>query len=304
MFRCRSTLEKHTLLCKEHDYCKINLPEKGKNIKKHKFGSKALRMNDIIYLDLECFLPKYDSCSNNPNKSCTKNDAYHEACGYSTTITRNRSKEKTTSCYRGKDCLSKLCKELRGKEMELFNTEKLPMTPLTHEQEKKHSESDKCHIWKRKFITNKRNGNKDHDHYIGIYRVATHSICNSRYTTQEDIPVVIHNGSNYDFHLIIAELAKEFRSEIHSIPEDKGKYKTFSIPIIHREVNNKTITYNLRFIDSKRFMDESQDTLGKNLSGLNDCNCEDKNKQIKIKYNHKFVYTRCKTCTKRSKQTI
>ena len=114
-FRCRSTLEKHTLLCKEHYYCKIDLPEKGKNIKKHKFGSKALRMNDIVYLDLECFLPKYDSCSNNRNKSYTKNDAYHEACGYSTTIIRNHSKEKTTSYYRGKDCLSKLCKELREK---------------------------------------------------------------------------------------------------------------------------------------------------------------------------------------------
>ena len=34
-FRSQSTLEKHTELCKDHDYCKINLPEKGKNIKKH-----------------------------------------------------------------------------------------------------------------------------------------------------------------------------------------------------------------------------------------------------------------------------
>ena len=39
----------------------------------------------------------------------------------------------------------------------------------------------------------------------------------------EDIPVVIHNGSNYDFHLTIIELAKEFRLEIHCIPEDKEK---------------------------------------------------------------------------------
>ena len=53
----------------------------------------------------------------------------------------------------------------------------------------------------------------DHDHYTGKYRGAAHSICN----------FVIHNDSNYDFHLIIAELAKEFRSEIHCIPEDKGK---------------------------------------------------------------------------------
>ena len=66
---------------------------------------------------------------------------------------------------------------------------------------------------------------KDHDHYTGIYRGAAHSICNLRYSTQRDIPVVIHNGSNYDFHLIIKELAKEFREEIHCIPEDKKNRK-------------------------------------------------------------------------------
>ena len=120
-FRCQSTLEKHTLLCKEHDCCKIKLPEKGKNIRKHKYGTKALKMNDMIYLDLECLLFKYDSCSNGTNQSHTKDDAYHEARGYSTTILRNHSKETTTSYHRGKDCLSKLCKELREKATDFFN---------------------------------------------------------------------------------------------------------------------------------------------------------------------------------------
>ena len=50
-----------------------------------------------------------------------------------------------------------------------------------------------------------------------------HIICNLRYKTLEDIPVVIHNGSNYDFHLTIIELAKEFRLEIQCISEDKEK---------------------------------------------------------------------------------
>ena len=106
----------------------------------------------MIYLDLECVLFKYDSCSNNPNQSHRENDAYHQAYGYSTTILRNHSKETTVAYHRGKDCLSKLCKKLREKATELFNTEKLPMTTLTHKQQKKHNESDKCHICKTKFI--------------------------------------------------------------------------------------------------------------------------------------------------------
>ena len=269
-------------------------------------------MNDIIYLDLECLLLKYDSCSNNPIQSYTKNDTYHEACFYSTTVLRNHSKETTISYYGGEDCLAKPCKELREKATELFNTEKLPMTPITHEQQKKHSESDKCYICNKKFIYNKKNKYyknlmkvKDHDHYTGKYRGAAHSICNLRYKTQEDISVVIHNGSNYDFHLIITELAKEFRSEIHCIPEDKEKYKSFSIPIMHREVNNKIINYKLRFIDSARFMRGSLDTQVNNLYRLYDFDCvEEKKQQIKIRYTDKIVYTRFKTCTKRSKQSI
>ena len=60
-FRCQSTLQKHTLLCQDHDYCKIKLPKEAKNIKKHNYGTKALRMNDMIYLDLEYLdMPKYD----------------------------------------------------------------------------------------------------------------------------------------------------------------------------------------------------------------------------------------------------
>ena len=69
---------------------------------------------------------------------------------------------------------------------------------------------------------------------------------------------------------------------------------------MHREVNNKIIKYNLKFIDSARFMMSSLDNYVNNLSGLYDYDSVDKKKQqIKIKYNDKLVCTRCKTCTKR-----
>ena len=96
-FRYQSTLEKHTLLLKDHNYCKTRLPKEGKNIQKHKYWTKTLRMNDIIYLDLECLLHKLSSCSNDPNNSHTKNDSYHEAWGYSITNLRSHSKKTTTS---------------------------------------------------------------------------------------------------------------------------------------------------------------------------------------------------------------
>ena len=155
-FRCKSTLEKHTLLCKDHDFCKIKLTENNKKIKQHKYGSKALRMNDIIYVDLECLLVNYDTCSNDPNKSHTRNIAQHIPSGYSITALRNHNKSTVVTYYRGEDCIQKLCKELREKATDLFNTEKIPMTPLTPEQKKKHSDSDTCFICQGEFNSNKK----------------------------------------------------------------------------------------------------------------------------------------------------
>ena len=43
-------------------------------------------------------------------------------------------------------------------------------------------------------------------HYTGKVREAAHSICNLRYKVQNKIPVIIHNGSKYDYHFITKSL--------------------------------------------------------------------------------------------------
>ena len=47
-------------------------------------------------------------------------------------------------------------------------------------------------------------------HFTGKYRGAAYNICNLRYKTLNQIPLVFHNGSIYDYHFIIKELAKDF----------------------------------------------------------------------------------------------
>ena len=49
----------------------------------------------------------------------------------------------------------------------------------------------------------------DHCHYTGENRAATHSISNLKYSVPKKIPLDFHNGSNYDYHFIIKELAKK-----------------------------------------------------------------------------------------------
>ena len=110
---------------------------------------------------------------------------------------------------------------------------------------------------------------RDHCHYTSKYRDSAHSLCNLRYQEQRDIPVIMHNGSNYDFHLLIKDLAQEFTSDIYCLGENTEKNISFSIPIHNKKIDNETINYNLKFIDSYRFMNFSLDSLVDNLSEIN-----------------------------------
>ena len=120
--------------------------------------------------------------------------------------------------------------------------------------------------------------------------------------TNHILQIVLHNGSNYDIHLIIKELANEFRENIHCKLCDKEKYKTFSIPI--KYVDN-AFPFMIKFIDSNNFMMVSLESHVNNLSNLHNCNCSHSSIQdIKIEYDKYYIYTTCRTCANSTKQKI
>ena len=125
---------------------------------------------------------------------------------------------------------------------------------------------------------------------MSLDRKIAYSICNLWYKIPKEIPVVFHNGSTYDYHFIIKQLAREFKGYFHCLGENTEKYITFSVPIkkvLDNDNDNdkkngkgkkaKTITYRLRFIDSCRFMQDSLSNLVDNLSEVN-------NKNLKISH--------------------
>ena len=62
-------------------------------------------------------------------------------------------------------------------------------------------------IYAKKEFDNNDNDKKqqkvrDHCHYTGKYRGAALNICNLRYKIPKETPVVFHNGSTYDYHLL------------------------------------------------------------------------------------------------------
>ena len=111
-----------------------------------------------------------------------------------------------------------------------------------------------------------------------------------------EIPAVFHNGSNYDYHFIIKELANEFEGQPECLGKNKEKYKTFIAPTKKEitkidkddEESVVTISYKIKFIDSARFMGSSLSNLVGNLTeGIHKikcCNCFFEHESVKIQH--------------------
>ena len=142
---------------------------------------------------------------------------------------------------------------------------------------------------------------RDHCLYTEKYKGAAHSICNLRYETLKEVPIIFHSGSTYDYHFIIKELAEKFEGQFECLEENTEKYITFSVPIKTELYNGKTITYKLKIIDSFRFMSTSLSKLVDNLSESYSKKCRNKNCKSEYKFkvikNNKLSYN-CKKCRK------
>ena len=204
------------------------------------------------------------------------------------TIPSFRSIENKHDVYRGKDCMKMFCEFSREHTIKIVNFKKKKMNLLRKKQQKLYESPKICYICKEKFEKKYLKDKKyckvrDHCYYTGEYRGAADSICNFKYSVPEKIPIVFHNGSNYDYHFIIKELAKEFKTQFTCSGENTEKCITFTVPI-EKEVTiidkngeeiTKNISYILQFIDSARFMASSLSNLVNNLSkGLHRIKCE------------------------------
>ena len=123
------------------------------------------------------------------------------------------------------------CKYLRDQTMKIINYEKKKGIILTNEEKESYEKQKLCHICKKKFCYDNNEKNKfklyqkvkDHCHYTRKFRAAAHNICNLRYKIPEEIPVVFHNGSTYDYHFRIKQLVKEFKGNFDCLGENTQK---------------------------------------------------------------------------------
>ena len=120
--------------------------------------------------------------------------------------------------------------------MKTINFKEKIIKVLTKEQQESYENAKICYTCQEKaeseYLKDKKYCKvRDHCHYTGEYRGAAHSICNLKYSAPKKIPIVFHNGSNYDYYFIMKELAEGFKKQFTCLGEITEKYITYTVPI-------------------------------------------------------------------------
>ena len=149
---------------------------------------------------------------------------------------------------------------------------------ITEQQEFEHIQNDICWICDKPTIdepevkiVKKKDGTetekldnsrckvRDHCHFTGKYCGPAHSKCNLWLRRQKFIPVLFHNLSGYDSHLLVKSFSK-LKETPHCIPENTEKFIMLSL--------KKPRHSEIKFLDSFRFKSRALDKL---VQELNDC---------------------------------
>ena len=248
-YRTKQKLEDHAKLCGNNDFSAIKMPEEKNKFISSTPGKNTLKNPFIIYADFECILRPISTCDNTPDNSFTIKKNVHTPCGFSMLTSYAYDKKiNYHTLYRGKDCLAMFSKALKSEVEKIMNIKQKPMDPLTEYEIFAHNNAKTCFICKKSF---------DNDE-------------NLQDKVLKNIPVVFHNGSNYDFHLVIKQLAKDFHGSFNCLSGNTEKYITFSICHFKKAKDKKKpIAYQIKSIDSFRHMQQSLSNLVDNLAVLN-----------------------------------
>ena len=89
------------------------------------------------------------------------------------------------------------------------------MIPLTKEQRITQKVKNLLYLQKKSSYKSTRKIKTNNFHYIGKYGGTAYSMFNLKNNVPNEIPIVFHNGSNYDYHFVIKKLVKQFKREFN-----------------------------------------------------------------------------------------
>ena len=259
-FTSEILLDKHEVNCSEHPSQKVVYPTLGENILRFKNFGNTLEMPFCIYADFESlFVPNGESKESNK----------HEPSGVAV-LTVSAFPEYNTEqifVYSGPETMEKFFEHLEEEKQRINSilSENFPMIPLTVVEQGEYESAKTCKNCGTEFDDGAFSKVYHHLHSNGQYLFPACNRCNlslkykqsSRKSKNKpasfEIPVVFHNLSNYDPHLILQHMPKIDRKDKAScIATSSERLITFSYR-------------GLKFVDSCNFIKASLATLCQNL---------------------------------------
>ena len=126
--------------------------------------------------------------------------------------------------------MKKFCTSLRKQAKDMIDFETKNMSSLTKEELKPHQDAKVYYICGKRIL-------KKLSQTINYQKVRDHCHCTGNIEVQHillviyvpnEVPVVFHNSSNYDYHFLIKELANEFEGKFDCLGENTKSTKSFS----------------------------------------------------------------------------
>ena len=312
-FKLESAFKKHEEICKNIDFIKTVIPKPGTFIE-FKNYKKMIKVPFVIYADFETINKKRYQCNycselfdkpkienhncNKKNLSINKTKKYQELvpCGFSFYVHSVIPEINfPVELYRGSDAAKIFCKKIQEYTREIYKIIKTcnKKIEMTEDQIKKFNSATECYICKKVFSCNDKV--RDHCHLTGKYRGPAHNNCNLNLKEKINfIPIFFHNLAGFDCHLFIRELA-ESEGNIECLAKNKEDYISFTKKVrvdenVVKEKNGNlkynSVYFNLRFLDSFKFMASSLDSLSKNLSEFPIC----RNNGLQDRHLRKGIY--------------
>ena len=274
--RCFSHFTKSELLQKHIKYCSTNgvvsvkMPEPGTMLY-FKNYHKQLPIPFVVYADFECFTSPLNTCCPNPDKSYGYNYQKHEPSGFCyylkglvdsfkpVTFTKTRDSDDVALIF-----VKKIVELTEAIYNKYYRTPKKLF--LSTEEQESFDSAKLCYICNKPL---KKDRVRDHCHFTGKYRGAAHNECNLKCRKPRVLPVIFHNLQGYDSHLFIKQLSN-IPGRLECIPSTEEKYISFSKHFKvgeYKDIRGMIIpiTFEIRFIDSFKFLQTSLSNLVGNL---------------------------------------
>ncbi|GFW54844.1 uncharacterized protein TNCV_2654831 [Trichonephila clavipes] len=227
--------------------------------------TKAI-INVINKKDSQCFMwsilaALYPNTSN-PNKTSSYvphlNKLNFDGISFPTPLNElSRGHYKDPVVYRGIDAPKIFIEKLEKDAIEIDNIYKKskPLLPLTESEKQLYDNANNCYVCGQTFHENNIKV-RDHNHVTQKFNGPCCNSCNLAMKAPKFLPVFFHNLSGYDAHIFINELGYD-EKQINLIPNTEEKYISFS-----KNISND---FQLRFLDSFKFMSSSLENLIKTL---------------------------------------